>query len=122
MKIKIDENLPIDVVDMLSAAGHNVESVYSEGIEGCSDRQLITICKKEQRVLITLDYDFSNIMTYPPEMYKGVIILRVKEQSKIAVLNLLKRILPIISREQICGHLWIVEENKIRVRGPAAEN
>lgn len=59
MKIKIDENLPVDVVDLLKAAGYDVESVYSEGIEGCSGKQLITICKKEQRVLITLDYDFS---------------------------------------------------------------
>ena len=69
MKIKIDENLPIDVVDILVAAGHDTESVYSEGLEGIPDRQLITICKKEHRTLITLDYDFSNILIYPPEKY-----------------------------------------------------
>lgn len=47
MKIKIDENLPIDVVDILVAVGHDTESVYSEGLEGVPDRQLITLCKKE---------------------------------------------------------------------------
>nr|WP_207637550.1 DUF5615 family PIN-like protein [Desulfotruncus alcoholivorax] len=46
MKFKIDENLPIDVADVLAAAGHDIESVYSEGLEGVPDRQLITICKR----------------------------------------------------------------------------
>ena len=117
MKIKIDENLPIDVADVLAAAGHDAESVYSEGLEGIPDRQLITICKKEQRVLITLDYDFSNILIYPPEKYEGIIVLRVEQQNKENAINLIKKLLPIISKETISGHLWIVEENKIRVRG-----
>lgn len=74
MKIKIDENLPIDAADVFKTAGHDTESVYSEGLEGASDRQLIIICKREQRVLITLDYDFSNILIYPPEKYEGIIV------------------------------------------------
>jgi len=61
MRIKIDENMPLDVIDVLENAGHDAHSVYSEGIEGCSDRQLIAKCKKEQRLLITLDNDFSNM-------------------------------------------------------------
>jgi len=73
MKFKIDENLPIDVANVLATAGHDTESVYSEGLEGVPDRQLITICKREQRVLITLDYDFSNILIYPPEKYEGIL-------------------------------------------------
>jgi len=48
MRIKIDENIPVDVINVFENAGHNAHSVYSEGIEGCSDRQLITICKKEK--------------------------------------------------------------------------
>ncbi len=66
MKIKIDENMPVDVINILKNAGHDTYSVYSEEIEGCSDRQLITICKKEKRLLITLDNDFSNIFFLPP--------------------------------------------------------
>jgi predicted nuclease of predicted toxin-antitoxin system len=42
MRIKIDENMPLDVIDVLENAGHDAHSVYSEGIEGCSDRQLIS--------------------------------------------------------------------------------
>ncbi|SFR14563.1 DUF5615 family PIN-like protein [Desulfoscipio geothermicus] len=119
MRIKIDENMPVDVIDVFENTGHEAHSVYSEGIEGCSDRQLIAICKKEQRVLITLDNDFSNIFAYPPEKFKGIIVLRVENQSKRAVITLVNKLLPVLasSEEKICGNLWIVEENRIRIRG-----
>jgi len=119
MRIKIDENMPVDVIDVLENAGHDVHSVYSEGIEGCSDRQLIAICKKEKRLLITLDNDFSNIFAYPPEKYEGVIVLRVENQSKKAIITLINKLLPFITFNagDISGQLWIVEEDRIRVRG-----
>jgi len=119
MKIKLDENMPVDVINILGNAGHDAHSVYSEGIEGCSDRQLITICKKEKRLLITLDNDFSNIFAYPPEKFEGIIVLRVENQSKRAIITLVNKLLPIINSnaENIVGQLWIMEENRIRIRG-----
>jgi len=119
MKIKIDENMPVDVINILGNAGHDAHSVYSEEIEGCSDRQLITICKKEKRLLITLDNDFSNIFAYPPEKFEGIIVLRVENQSKRAIITLVNKLLPIIksNAENIAGQLWIMEENRIRIRG-----
>ena len=47
MKIKIDENLPVDVMELFRSAGHNVESVYSEKIQGCPDQMLMMKCRKE---------------------------------------------------------------------------
>lgn len=61
MRVKIDENLSVDVAERFRKAGFDAETVYSEGIEGCSDVYLITVCKKENRVLVTLDNHFSNI-------------------------------------------------------------
>lgn len=119
MKIKIDENMPVDVIKVLENAGHDVHSVYSEGIEGCSDRQLITICKKEKRLLITLDNGFSNIIVYPPEKFEGIIVLRVENQSKKAIMTLINKLLPFITLKtgDISGQLWIVEKDRIRIRG-----
>ncbi|KJS03329.1 MAG: hypothetical protein VR68_01610 [Peptococcaceae bacterium BRH_c4a] len=116
MKIKIDENLPINVVDLFRSDGHDVESVYSENIQGCSDQILMRKCQEEGRVIITLDYDFSNIIAYPPEKSEGVIVLRAKEQSKDAVLKVVRDLLPRLAGEFFPGQLWIVEENRIRIR------
>lgn len=116
MKIKVDENLPIAVAERFKAAGHDAETVYSEGIEGCSDRYLITVSKKEQRVLLTLDYHFSNIKTYPPENYCGIVVLRVVDQSQANILSLIDKVIPILTREELAGRLWIVEADRIRIR------
>lgn len=117
MKIKVDENLPVDVADFFGNAGYDVETVYSEGIEGCTDRYLITACKKEKRVLITLDNHFSNIRAYPPNEYCGIIVIRIANQSKPSVLSLVEKLLTLLKKESNMSNcLWIVEEERVRVR------
>ncbi len=85
LKVKIDENLPIDIVRLFRSAGHDVESVFSENIQGCSDQVLTMKCREEGRVLVTLDNDFSDIITYPPDTTEGIIVLRSKEQGQGAL-------------------------------------
>ncbi|MCL6476810.1 MAG: DUF5615 family PIN-like protein [Peptococcaceae bacterium] len=52
---------------MFRSSGHDVESVYTENTQGCSDQILMMKCQEEGRVIVTLDNDFSDIITYPPE-------------------------------------------------------
>lgn len=73
-------------------------------------------CRSEGRVLVTLDLDFADIRTYPPEEYSGVIVLRLGRQDKLHVLDMFRKLLNAIGREPLDGHLWIVEENRIRIR------
>ena len=65
---------------------------------------------------MTLDMDFADIKTYPPAEYPGLIVLRLRQQGKPSVMNVLARIAQVFSQEPLKGHLWIVEENRIRVR------
>ncbi|MDF9407890.1 DUF5615 family PIN-like protein [Pelotomaculum isophthalicicum JI] len=117
MRIKIDENLSVDVMELFRSVGHDVESVFSENIQGCSDQMLMTKCREEGRALVTLDNDFSDIITYPPDTTEGIIVLRSKEQGKDAVLKVVRNLLPRLTGNFFPGQLWIVEEKRIRVRG-----
>lgn len=85
MRFKLDENLPWSISKIIADSGHDVETVLSEGLGGCPDDQLINICLQEQRTLITLDYDFADIITYPPQTYSGIIVVRVKNQAISAI-------------------------------------
>jgi len=116
MQFKIDENLPIEIAEMLNLAGHNAKTVNEQQLQGTKDPALIGICNKEDRILVTLDTDFCDIRAYPPEDFSGIIILRVKSQAKPHVIKIFQRIIPFIGVESIKQHLWIVEENKIRIR------
>ena len=71
MNFKIDENLPVEYVDLLSAAGYSSETVVEENLTGADDAVVTGVCEKENRILLTLDLDFSDIRSYPPDALAG---------------------------------------------------
>jgi len=117
MKFKIDENLPVEIAKILADEGHNAVTVGDQGLSGAKDSVLIEMCRGEDRVLITLDTDFSNIRAYPPEELAGIIVLKVKSQAKKHVVKVLLNIIPLFTRESLNQRLWIVEETRVRIRG-----
>lgn len=105
MRFKIDENLPVELAEELRAAGHEAATVDGQRLVGTSDRHLSEVCKTEDRVFVTLDLDFADIRTYPPDEHPGLIVPR-----------LFRRMLNAVGREPLEGRLWIVEEKRIRIR------
>jgi len=116
MKFKLDENLPIQAQQDLLQAGFDSHSVFDENIQGIDDDSLIEIASKENRILITLDLDFSNITHYPPDKYNGIIVLRPKDQDIKSISLLLKKTILLMSSERIEKGLWIVDNNKVRMK------
>lgn len=112
---KVDENLPQDVVSLLQESGYDAMSVYDQKLVGQPDPRISEVCKAEGRTLITLDLDFANVRTYPPAEHPGIIVLRVEEHSKRAVLALVSSLLPALVSEALAGKLWIVESDRIRI-------
>ena len=121
MQFKIDENLPIEIADLLNNSGYDAKTVNEQRLKGIKDSVLIDICKRENRVIITLDTDFSDIRAYPPQEYAGIIVMRVGSQAKQHIIKVFQQVLSFIGSEPINQHLWIVEETVIRIRGKGDE-
>ncbi len=117
MRFKIDENLPIESAEILQQAGYESDTVHSEKITGADDRTISQICKREGQILLTLDLGFSDIRTYPPSDFPGILILRLARQDKIHVMEIIQKVITAMGKQEIAGKLWIVEENRIRIRG-----
>lgn len=117
MQFKIDENLPIELAELLVAAGYDAKTVNDEQLQGGKDKILIVKCAEEKRILITLDTDFSNIKAYPPEESQGIIVLRVSTHSKKHILEVFRKTIKSLQKEPVKQNLWIVEEARIRIRG-----
>jgi predicted nuclease of predicted toxin-antitoxin system len=117
MRFRIDENLHDDVATLLSGAGHDVHTVYDEGLRGSLDETIAERCRVEDRALVTLDLDFANIRTYPPASHPGMIVLRVAHQSRSHILQVMSSVVTLLASEQLANRLWIVSEAGVRIRG-----
>lgn len=119
MRFKIDENLPPEASTLLRNHGHDACTVWDQGLQGQPDVSIAAICQKENRTFITLDLDFADIRTYPPDQYSGLIVMRLSSQSRTHVLQVLQNLISILSQESIEGRLWIVDETAVRIHGGA---
>jgi hypothetical protein len=73
----------------------------------------------EERILVTMDYDFSNVLRYPPATTAGIAILSPPSRASRALLaQLAEALLEALEQGAIRGKLWIVEPARIRVHEP----
>ena len=100
MKIYVPE-----IGEPLRELGHDVSTVYDQGLRGREDHEIAEVCRAEGRVLISLDLNFSNIQMFPPETYAGLIVLRLRAKGRAAVRNVFRRVLAHLDQEPIIGRL-----------------
>jgi predicted nuclease of predicted toxin-antitoxin system len=116
VKFKLDENLPVEAADMLRSDGHDAQTVHDEHLHGVDDANIAAVCIAEARTIVTLDLDFSDIRAYPPADYSGIVVLRLVRQDRSHVVDALRRIAPMFQSEPLVGRLWIVTEDRVRIR------
>lgn len=115
MRFKVDENLHVEVADLLRGQGHDALTVFDQGLRGRDDHDIADICRSEGYILLSLDLDFSNILMFPPKDYPGLIVLRLRNRGRAAVRRVVTRVMEYLGKESIAGHLWIVDEYRIRI-------
>lgn len=82
MKFKLDQNLPAECASLLRKAGFEADTLEDEGLAGAVDTLIAERCRSENRGLVTLDLGFSDIRSYPPGEYCGIVVLRTKLGTK----------------------------------------
>ena len=83
---------------------------------GASDPRLLAACVAEDRILITLDLDFSDIREYPPGSHRGIWVLRPPHQTFDTVLQLVLAGVKLAASERAVGQLWVIDERCVRIR------
>ena len=118
MKIKLDENLPERLVRVLSALGHDVDTVRREQLKGRADADVWSAAQTAQRFLITQDLDFSDMRRYTPGTHAGLLLVRLTRPSLNA---LFERVTTVFQTEAVADWarcLVVATDRKVRVRRP----
>ena len=116
LRLKLDENLPGEAIALAQARGQDVATAQQQQLGGASDDRLVTVCRQEHRVLVSLDLDFADIRLYRPAQGTGVIVLRPQRQSIPAILAIIDQALTFAESHDPVGQLWVVEPGRVRVR------
>ena len=119
MLLKLDENLGRSHVEVLRNAGHEADRVHDEGLSGESDSTVWQRVCAEGRFFITLDLDFADIRRYQPGSHPGILLLRPRNRSRSAVLQVLQRVLREQRLENLSGGLAIADDTHTRIRRPS---
>jgi predicted nuclease of predicted toxin-antitoxin system len=116
VKIKLDENLPAELLDDLRAAGCDATTVDEEGLTGAADDLLLEQVRREGRAIFTMDKGVADVRVYPPERYAGIVLFRPTSAGRGAVLAFVRANLAPILDHDISGRLLVVSDRGIRSR------
>jgi predicted nuclease of predicted toxin-antitoxin system len=118
MKIKLDENLPARLADILNRLGHNTDTIPNEGYASSDDNQVWKLAQQTQRFLIAQDLDFSDIRKFIPGTHHGILLIRLRNPGREALLQRIEFIFKTENVELWKGCFVVVTEHKIRIKYP----
>jgi predicted nuclease of predicted toxin-antitoxin system len=119
MKFKLDENLGPANRDIFIHRGHDCVMAREQGLGGASDARLWAAALSEDRILVTTDHGFGNVITYDASRSAGIAVLNPPGIVSRGVLGALTHVLlDAVEQNSIQGKLWIVEPSRIREHEP----
>jgi predicted nuclease of predicted toxin-antitoxin system len=113
MRLLANENFPLDAVDALREAGHEVAWIREDS-RGAPDEKILQRAQEENRVVITFDKDFGELAfrsKLPAQ--SGIILFRITPKSSQYIAQVAVQALA--SRDNWVGHFSVVEDSRIRM-------
>ena len=118
MKFLIDADVPLSVGEALKARGHDIVDARSLPGAPLSDDHLYRLIQAQQRVLITRDLDFANLLRYPPNSQCGLIVLRIHRWPSGEIPTLVEELLTRVEPTTLIGALVIAQPGRYRIHRP----
>lgn len=112
MRFLVDECTGPAIARWLQESGHDVFSVYDQA-RGSSDDEIVNMAFAENRILLTNDKDFGELIYRERRPHKGVVLLRLQDEraaNKIGVMRDLLR----SHGEKLEGQFVVVTEQQVR--------
>lgn len=114
-----DQCVPLEIAEALRHAGHEVTLLRDVMPIRSPDSAVITKAQALGCLLLSLNGDFADIVTYPPSNYCGIVALQLHNHPEI-IPQLMARLTAFLAANPdpqfYRGKLLIVEVHRIRIR------
>lgn len=114
MKFITDENIGFEVIKPLRNLDFDIKSIL-EVDKGADDVEVLSLANKEDRILITTDKDFGELVYVNKLTHSGVILLRLKKDSSKNKLKVLKTLFR-TRLEELEKAFTVITESKVRIK------
>ena len=114
MRFLADENFPRPALGALRKAGWDVFSIAEE-CPGVPDEDVAALCAGQQRILLTFDKDFGELVFHRGlPAGSGVVLFRITPDSPEEAADLALALVQ--SQPDLAGSFCVVTRDRIRVR------
>ena len=114
MRFLVDECTGPLVARWLQRQGHDVFSVYHR-MRGATDDSIMDAAEREDRVIITNDKDFGELILRLCRPHRGVILLRPADERAANKIAVLTEVLKHCSENEIAERYLVATETTLRV-------
>ena len=112
MRLLVDECTGPGVAAWLRKQNHEVFSVFEES-RGINDEDIIQKAASENWILITNDKDFGDKVYRDGRLHRGVILLRLADESSVSKIQVISRLLENYI-DRLSDSFVVVTENQVR--------
>ncbi len=116
MKFLADMGISPTVVQRLREQGHDAVHLYEQGLMRLPDAEILNKAREEERVLLTHDLDFGELLAFSKQALPSVIIFRLSDMRPQNVWLHLQAILSQHGEVLEQGGLLSVRDRKVRLR------
>jgi predicted nuclease of predicted toxin-antitoxin system len=114
MRFLVDESTGVAVVEYLRRIGHDTLAV-AEAMPQADDRDIIVRAASEERVLITNDKDFGELVFRSGWAHHGVLLLRLRDDIPSRRVRVVSSVVEHHAAKLI-GQFVVATEDSVRVR------
>ena len=115
MRFLGDMGVSLRVLEWLRQQGHDAKHLREENLQQLPDRNIFQKAAEENRVILTFDLDFGEIVARSRGKRTGVILFRLSNTRAAHVIERLEVLLSGL-KPWPANSVVIVEENRYRVR------
>ena len=116
MRFLADMGISMRIVEWLRSNNHNVIHLREQNLHTLVDQKIFNKAIRENRIILTFDLDFGEIVALSKRKLVSVILFRLRNTTTPFVL---KRLDAVINESKALleqGHIFIVEESRYRIR------
>ncbi|HEV7518455.1 MAG TPA: DUF5615 family PIN-like protein [Thermoanaerobaculia bacterium] len=116
MKFLADVGVSRHTAEKLRQRGHDVIHLTEVGLHRLSDSEILELGRREGRIILTFDLDFSDLLATGLHVLPSVIIFRLRDQTPASVDPRLLVLIAELENELTRGAIVMVEERRYRLR------